>query len=317
MQGLKFSSLNENLFIKAIKVEEKLGNTEAVRALICELNDVSIDKCWRMLLEGALFEGRIGNKPAARAQFRSLMNKCQSYGPIFLEASRYEEREGHLGESLDICEEGLDFNPKYGPLWFQYLRLYEKLDEQTRQSKFDSLQTIFNEMFQNVPKELDWKIYIEVAQTYDRMAEYEKAICHLGNSIQSCPDNIKWKIWLIAARIQFRLGEYERSREIIERCCYEVPSKQMSMAMLEYAKHFEMRSQPHRARQIMQHTKRIAKAEWKTHFEAVLLEIRSGCFDSAEDLVHQSLTVHFATGRLWATLIQLQHARAQTEQEFA
>ena len=139
MQGLKFSSLNENLFIKAIKVEEKLGNTEAVRTLISELSDVAIDKCWRMLLEGALFEGRIGNRPAARSQFRSLMDKCQSYGPIFLEASRYEEREGHLAESLEICEEGLDFNPKYGPLWFQYLRLYEKLDEQTRQTKFDSL----------------------------------------------------------------------------------------------------------------------------------------------------------------------------------
>jgi len=100
-----------------------------------------------MLLEGALFEGRIGNKEAARAQFRVLRDKCQSYGPIYLEASRYEEREGHLDNSLKMCEEGLDFNPKYGPLWFQYLRLYEKLDEEARQAKFDSLQTIFNEMF--------------------------------------------------------------------------------------------------------------------------------------------------------------------------
>ena len=66
----------------------------------------------------------------------------------------------------------------------------------------------------------------------------------------------------------------------------------------------------------MQHTKRIAKTEWKTHFEAVLLELRSGCFSEAEDLVHQSLQVHFATGRLWATLIQLQHARAYTEKDF-
>ena len=88
------------------------------------------------------------------------------------------------------------------------------------------------------------------------------------------------------------------------------------MAMLEYAKHFEMRGQQARARQIMQHTKRIAKTEWKTHFEAVLLEFRSGCFDVAEDLVNQSLSVHFATGRLWATLIQLQHARARTEEDY-
>lgn len=86
--------------------------------------------------------------------------------------------------------------------------------------------------------------------------------------------------------------------------------------MLEYAKHFEMRGQPHRSRQIMQHTKRIAKTEWKTHFEAVLIEIRNGCFQTAEELVNQSLMIHFATGRLWATLIQLQHARAYSKQDF-
>jgi len=47
-----------------------------------------------------------------------LMDKCQTYGPLYFEASRYEEREGHFNESLAICEEGLDYNPKYGPLWF-------------------------------------------------------------------------------------------------------------------------------------------------------------------------------------------------------
>jgi len=62
IEGLKFSNLNENLFIKAIKVEEKLGNFEEVRKLIAELAEVPIEKSWRMLLEGALFEGRIGNQ---------------------------------------------------------------------------------------------------------------------------------------------------------------------------------------------------------------------------------------------------------------
>ena len=76
IEGLKFSNLNENLFIKAIKVEEKLGNIEAVRDLLADLKGVSIDKTWKMLLEGALFEGRIGNKEGARSQFRDLMDKC-------------------------------------------------------------------------------------------------------------------------------------------------------------------------------------------------------------------------------------------------
>lgn len=86
--------------------------------------------------------------------------------------------------------------------------------------------------------------------------------------------------------------------------------------MLEYAKHFELRGDLPRARQIMVHTKRICKSEWKTHFETVMLEIRSGNFVTAEEKVTESLQVHFATGRLWATLIQLQHARARSEADF-
>ena len=121
-----------------------------------------------MLLEGALFEGRIGNQESARKTFRELITKCPTYGPIFFEASRYEERESELAQSLKICEEGIDSNPKYGPLWFQYMRLYEKVPKKMRLEKFDSLQTILNEMFQNCPRELDWKIYIEAAQTYER-----------------------------------------------------------------------------------------------------------------------------------------------------
>jgi len=59
--GLKFSQLNENLFIKAMKVEEKLGDYEGVRKLISKLDDVNIEDSWRILVEGAIFEGRIGN----------------------------------------------------------------------------------------------------------------------------------------------------------------------------------------------------------------------------------------------------------------
>lgn len=57
-------------------MKEKLGNVDEVRNLVAELKEVPIDKSWRMLLEGALFEGRIGNKEAARKQFRDLMDRC-------------------------------------------------------------------------------------------------------------------------------------------------------------------------------------------------------------------------------------------------
>ena len=83
----------------------------------------------------------------------------------------------------------------------------------------------------------------------------------------------------------------------------------MSLALLEYAKFFEMEGNLDRARQVMNSTKKILKNEWKIFFEAVMLEMRSGNFTQAEDMVKASLKLHSATGRLWATLIQLQHSR--------
>jgi hypothetical protein len=55
----------------------------------------------------------------------------------------------------------------------------------------------------------------------------------------------------------------------------------------------------------MSQTKRLVKSEWKVYFEAVMLEVRNGYFTEAEDMVKSSLQIHNATGRLWATLIQL------------
>jgi len=68
-----------------------------------------------------------------------LIKRGQAYGPIFLEASKFEEREGELERAIKYTEQGLDYIPKYGPLWFQYLRLFEKSETELREKKFDSL----------------------------------------------------------------------------------------------------------------------------------------------------------------------------------
>jgi len=148
--------MNENLFVKAIKVEEKNRNFEGIRQLLAGLKDIPFDRSWRMILEGALFEGRCGNREAARKAFRHLIKHCQSYGPVYLEASKYEEREGEIEKALALCDEGLQYNTKYGPLWFQYLRLSEKLPG-------ESLEDILDSMFHNINRELNWKVYIEAA----------------------------------------------------------------------------------------------------------------------------------------------------------
>jgi len=53
----------------------------------------------------------------------------------------------------------------------------------------------------------------------------------------------------------------------------------------------------------MNSTKKLVKTEWKIFFEAVMLELRNGFFKEAEQMVINSIKVHNATGRLWATLI--------------
>lgn len=47
-----------------------------------------------------------------------------------------------------------------------------------------------------------------------------------------------------------------------------------------------------------------------------MLEVRSGCFEEAEFMVKDCLEVYFATGRLWATLIQMKNSKATTEADF-
>jgi len=80
-------------------------------------------------------------------------------------------------------------------------------------------------MFTHISRELNWKVYIEAAQTYERIRDKEASIDFLANAILNSPDNLKWKVWLIASRIEYKLGNSVFAKRLIERCCSEVPSK--------------------------------------------------------------------------------------------
>lgn len=78
-------------------------------------------------------------------------------------------------------------------------------------------------MFNNINRELSWKVYIEAAQTYERLNEKESTIEYLMNAILTSPDNLKWKVWLIASRSEYKMGNVTQARNLIERCLSEVP----------------------------------------------------------------------------------------------
>ena len=56
--ALKFTPYNENLFIKCLRLEERHGTVDTVRRLLGTLKSIPSRNSWRLVLEGALFEGR-------------------------------------------------------------------------------------------------------------------------------------------------------------------------------------------------------------------------------------------------------------------
>jgi hypothetical protein len=74
-----------------------------------------------------------------------------------------------------------------------------------------------------VNPELEWKIFTEVSQTYERLGLFEKATGFITNALLSCPENIKWKIWLLVSRLYMKIGDVKLSRQAVERCCFEAP----------------------------------------------------------------------------------------------
>lgn len=74
--GLRYCEFNESLMTRTIKHEEKTGNLAGARSLLARLKHApGIEKVWRTVLEGALFEARSGNPTVAR---RLLKCKCLS-----------------------------------------------------------------------------------------------------------------------------------------------------------------------------------------------------------------------------------------------
>mmetsp|Transcript_30586 Transcript_30586/g.42193 ORF Transcript_30586/g.42193 Transcript_30586/m.42193 type:complete len:1186 (+) Transcript_30586:404-3961(+) len=164
-RGLFFCPYNENLLVKGIKHQERIGNIPAARALLSRLKRVPVERTWKATLEGALMEARNGNGEVARKVFKYLMQHVPWHGPVYLEASRFEEREEDYEKSIQIIEKGLVDNPRYAPLWFAALKAYEKCEtigglEKVRETVQRAVKVI--------TKELIWKVWFEAAQVEER-----------------------------------------------------------------------------------------------------------------------------------------------------
>lgn len=323
--GLEYCTYSESLLTRAVKHQERMGNLGSAREILARLKHVGIDKVWRTVLEGALLEARAGNSDMARRVLKYLMHHVPWYGPLYLEAYKLERDQGHPDDALQVVQRGLDALPRYGPLWFGAFRLYEEIDFAERQFNLPKTMMMIERAKLNVSKELVWKVHLEAAQMLERTALLH--LRHTGQAhiaamvpvrrrlvltILTCPNNLRWKVWLAAGRMELAINNFDTARLLFRRAHLVVQQKSRSSTLLDCARLEEFIGETDLARAILCKARVDYGSDWKVWLESVLLEIRNAEYARALEIASRALRIHTGTGRLWATLVQLQHIIGNT-----
>jgi tetratricopeptide (TPR) repeat protein len=309
LKGLSHCGINEQLVSKLLKLYELQGNYVDARGVLSRLRDLPLEKSWKMLLEGALLESRIGNLPTARKVFRYLLDNLHPHGPIYYEAYKAEASCEEYENALAFVEEGLSILPKYGPLWFALFHLLEKLGE-----PHERLRESLDKAVLTISKELVWKVYFEGGQIEERQWNLVAAREFYEKSAQQALVTLRWKVWMAWARLELMDDNEEAAKSFLDKALREVPAKTKSVILLECTRVEEYFKKLDKAREYIMQAQNEAKHEWKVFLEAVLLEMRCGNIQRAIHQVQEALKVHQRTGRLWALLIQLQYVNGEEAQ---
>jgi len=334
--GLKVCKVNESLLTRVIRLQERLHKYSEVREMLSVLKYESVDRIWKSVLEGTLFEARTGNIAISRKLFKYLMNHVSWYGPIYFEAFRLEEKEGNDRAALDIIRRGLREIPKYGPLWLGLLRIMEREDTKIEQRSWQagSAPKLLNvckeaeEAVTLISKELTWKIYFDKSQAEERAADVSAIGLHMHSnqplhqcrdkmlkgcrrslmrSLLVCPTNLRWRILLVCARLELSVDKIDTARKFINRAFREVPSKSKCSVYLEGSRLEEFAGNVDWSRRLLLRAQQEAGAEWKVYLESILLEARTDSIDRAALIAREAVESYPGTGRLWAIYIQLAH----------
>jgi hypothetical protein len=93
--------------VKVIRIEEKRECISNIRVLIEDIKsrtDATFEQSWKLLVEGALSEGKFGNIEEARNLFNYIISNYKTNGAVYVEASKFEEREDNIEEAVDYCD---------------------------------------------------------------------------------------------------------------------------------------------------------------------------------------------------------------------
>jgi la-related protein 1 len=307
--GIQFSPTSEQIFAKLVKVEEKTGSFVVCRRVLAGLRRKSLEKNWKVILEGALMEARNGNVKLARHLINSMIQQCSHFGGLYLEAVRFEEKWGkNLKLALKICEKGNFYLPRYAPLWFAALRINEKLLRLTGDVIFQAKQEkILLECEKFISKELLWKIFLDFSVYLYERNDLLSARIILKRSILAAPDHLRWKAWIMASRVEVKSENFEKALNILENCLLEVPTKQKPQVLIEKAQVFELFGDFSAAEETMKEAWVRSGKDWKVCLEQISMKLRLARYSEIRSVLKEALALNPFTGRLWASLVQVLH----------
>ena len=220
----------EALLIKALKQYERVGDLAGARSVMARVADADLEKTRRFLAEGALFEARAGSEKTARQVFKYLLQNAGSYGPIYIEAAKFEENRDCLQQANSIVQAGLTACPKFGPLWITGIRLCFRLTarsliEANQAAKLKGgkilspepcpylslyeknticfqLREFIDTTAQNVGAEFLWKVLLGRTQIEVGLANFKAARKYLAMALRECPAGQKWMCWTAGAQLE-------------------------------------------------------------------------------------------------------------------
>lgn len=329
--------LNESLLPRIIKLRERQHQYDRIRGVLSALKYEALEKSWKSILEGSLFEARIGNFKTTRDNLKFLMRYVPWYGPLYLEAYRLEEREERDEDALKIIAKGLVELPRYGPLWFGMIHIKERRDilEERRMWQRGVLPPLqqstqdCNAAVIYISRELMWRVYLErffieeraceiaarglankvVTKTIEQCRREVASLGHrsLVQSLLLCAGNLRWKVLLIGARMELHMGNVAAARTLLAQAYEEIPKKSLSSVIIECSRLEEYIGHVSVARKILRKACHEMSGDWRLFYEWILLEARQGQLMPALEVARVAALRHPSTGRIWALLAQLYH----------
>jgi len=299
--GLACCPGSEQLTLKLLRLQERQGDTAGWRALMGTLRREPPDRIFKVLLEAAHMEVRHGSVEAVQDIMHCLMHRLPHQGGVFCEACKVENIIGSWQIGLSIAEHGVQSCLKYGPLWFMLVRQAERVYGAKAVKDYAAC------AIQHVGHELHWKFHFEVAAAFGRAGNSLAHRQSISSAALSSPRHLRWKVWLLAARSELWEGSIETSRKLLYRAQQDAPIRVQAGVYIERARLEEFAGHLEEARGALSEAHSRGAYDWKVYLENIFLEARQGCLAAAKQVAVEALEAHPATGRLWSTLIALDH----------